>query len=144
MAKKTNVTADDLGLGSLLELPKMPGMITELRGQQIVEEENKKAKKNVAKKQKPTQTKHAAPVSEGTGNSWDAFLKYAEEYQKPQDKGVLVWIDTDVKTTLDRVRNSRTLGFKTRTMVSAILRAFIEENKDRLREIISGESNSLI
>ena len=129
------MTEDDL-----LMLPPIDGLVHEIKGQETVsstrqasvqERDSRVSQKN------PYQTRYA-----GGGSSWDIFLRCSEHYEyrsKKEDRRAYP-IDIDIINTLRQCDINK---LSTCNMINAILRAFIEENKEILRGFFS-EKRSLL
>ena len=74
------------------------------------------------------------------GDQWDRFLEIAQEQKDKRgggvDKGVQIFIDTDIKRTLDKLKISG-LSYSARYMLNAAVRTFFETNADKLNEQLS-------
>jgi len=152
MAKKNNeMTADDL-----MQLPDIDGLVLDVRGQHaqsssieasvvpvenvepLVSPEPKTDKRKARVRREPQKT--AMPKD---GNPlWNAFLKFGENYdfQVRKDNRKGYWVDEDIVATLKICDINR---LSVADKINAILRAFIELNKDELRECIKHRKNLL-
>ena len=128
MNKKLNTetTADDL-----LMLPDIDGIVKDIKGQKTVSGQSK-ADDKVQQGEETPADKDNASSSEG-GSSWEVFLKCSQsyDYRVRNDDRRVYPIDNDIINTLKQCDINR---MSTATMINSILRAFIEQNKDRLRE----------
>ena len=128
MNKKLNTetTADDL-----LMLPDIDGIVKDIKGQKTVSGQSK-ADEKVQQADDAPADKNNTSSSEG-GSSWEVFLKCSQsyDYRVRNDDRRVYPIDNDIINTLKQCDINR---MSTATMINAILRAFIEQNKDRLRE----------
>ena len=128
MNKKLNTetTADDL-----LMLPDIDGIVKDIKGQKTVSGQSKDDNKDQKSEDSPADTDNTMS-SEG-GSSWDVFLKCSQsyDYRVRNDDRRVYPIDNDIINTLKQCDINR---MSTATMINSILRAFIEQNKDRLRE----------
>jgi len=117
MEKNNILSVDDL-----MQLPEIDGLVQEVKGQQTVKTEGEKIE---------------------TGNDpWRLFLQHLENYgylvRKADRKGY--WIDDDIAETL----KSCDIDHKSvADILNAIVRTFIEQNAEHLREYIK-RRNSLI
>ena len=128
MNKKLNTetTADDL-----LMLPDIDGIVKDIKGQKTVSGQSKDDNKEQKSEDSPADTDNTTS-SEG-GSSWDVFLKCSQsyDYRVRNDDRRVYPIDNDIINTLKQCDINR---MSTATMINSILRAFIEQNKERLRE----------
>ena len=128
MNKKLNTetTADDL-----LMLPDIDGIVKDIKGQKTVSGQSKDDNKDQKSEDSPADTDNTTS-SEG-GSSWDVFLKCSQsyDYRVRNDDRRVYPIDNDIINTLKQCDINR---MSTATMINSILRAFIEQNKERLRE----------
>lgn len=128
MNKKLNTetTADDL-----LMLPDIDGIVKDIKGQKTVSGKSNDDNKDQKSDESHTDTDNATS-SEG-GSSWEVFLKCSQsyDYRVRNDDRRVYPIDNDIINTLKQCDINR---MSTATMINSILRAFIEQNKERLRE----------
>ena len=128
MNKKLNTetTADDL-----LMLPDIDGIVKDIKGQKTVSGQSKDDNEDQKSEDSPADTDTTA--STGSGNSWEVFLKCSQsyDYRVRNDDRRVYPIDNDIINTLKQCDINR---MSTATMINSILRAFIEQNKERLRE----------
>ena len=128
MNKKLNTetTAEDL-----LMLPDIDGIVKDIKGQKTVSGQSKDDNKDQKSEDSPADTDNTTS-SEG-GSTWEVFLKCSQSYNyrvRNDDRRVYP-IDNDIINTLKQCDINR---MSTATMINSILRAFIEQNKERLRE----------
>ena len=136
MAKKNEMTQDDL-----MQLPNdIAGLVLEVQGRQTqpatpVEDEQEAPIQEqptpAVASPKPTPEPTAQPKE---GNlMWNTFLKYGEGYGYRVKKTgrKMYWIDDDIVEALKACDVNR---LSATDMVNAILRAFIELNKEEFRE----------
>ena len=92
---------------------------------------SKAGEKEQQPEEAPADTDNTAS-SEG-GSSWEVFLKCSQtyDYRVRNDDRRVYPIDNDIINTLKQCDINR---MSTATMINSILRAFIEQNKDKLRE----------
>ena len=128
MNKKLNTetTADDL-----LMLPDIDGIVKDIKGQKTVSGQSKDDNKDQKSDESPADTDNTTS-SEG-GSNWEVFLKCSQsyDYRVRNDDRRVYPIDNDIINTLKQCDINR---MSTATMINSILRAFIEQNKERLRE----------
>ena len=139
--RKNEMTSDDL-----MQLPDdIAGLVLDVQGRQTLQaapvqklSEDVKQTPNVKKEHNSIPT--ALPKD---GNEWwNTFLKYGESYGyrvKKSDRK-MYWIDDDIVNALKACNINRMSATDT---INAILRAFIELNKQELRECIK-KHDSLI
>ena len=122
----TETTADDL-----LMLPDIDGIVKDIRGQKTISGQSKADEKEKQPEETPADTENTSS-SEG-GSSWEVFLRCSQsyDYRVRNDDRRVYPIDNDIINTLKQCNINR---MSTATMINSILRAFIEQNKDRLRE----------
>ena len=128
MNKKLNTetTADDL-----LMLPDIDGIVKDIKGQKTVSGQSKDDNKDQKSDESPADTDNT--TSSDGGSSWEVFLKCSKnyDYRVRNDDRRVYPIDNDIINTLKQCDINR---MSTATMINSILRAFIEQNKERLRE----------
>ena len=128
MNKKLNTetTADDL-----LMLPDIDGIVKDIKGQKTVSGQSKDDNKDQKSDESPADTDNT--TSSNGGSSWEMFLKCSQtyDYRVRNDDRRVYPIDNDIINTLKQCDINR---MSTATMINSILRAFIEQNKERLRE----------
>ena len=128
MNKKLNTetTADDL-----LMLPDIDGIVKDIKGQKTVSGQSKDDNKEQKSDESPADTDNT--TSSDGGSSWEVFLKCSKsyDYRVRNDDRRVYPIDNDIINTLKQCDINR---MSTATMINSILRAFIEQNKERLRE----------
>ena len=128
MNKKLNTetTADDL-----LMLPDIDGIVKDIKGQKTVSGQSKDDNKDQKSEDAPVGTDNTA--SSSGRSSWEVFLKCSQsyDYRVRNDDRRVYPIDNDIINTLKQCDINR---MSTATMINSILRAFIEQNKERLRE----------
>ena len=122
----TESTADDL-----LMLPDIDGIVKDIRGQKTISGQSKADEKEKQPEETPADTENTS--SSEAGSSWEVFLKCSQtyDYRVRNDDRRVYPIDNDIINTLKQCNINR---MSTATMINSILRAFIEQNKDRLRE----------
>lgn len=141
--RKNEMTSDDL-----MQLPDdIAGLVLDVQGRQAqpATPVQKPANEHVSEPTSPVRTVHkptpnALPKE---GNEWwNTFLKNGEGYayrtKKPDRK--MYWIDDDIVTALKACNINRMSATDT---INAILRAFIQLNKNELRECMR-QCDSLI
>ena len=128
MNKKLNTetTADDL-----LMLPDIDGIVKDIKGQKTVSGQSKDDNKDQKSEDSPEDTDTTA--STGSGSSWEVFLKCSQtyDYRVRNDDRRVYPIDNDIINTFRQCNINK---MSTATIINSVLRAFIEQNKDKLRE----------
>ena len=128
MNKRLNneTTADDL-----LMLPDIDGIVKDIKGQKTVSGQSKAGEKELQPEEAPADTDNTAS-SEG-GSSWEVFLKCSQtyDYRVRNDDRRVYPIDNDIINTFRQCNINK---MSTATIINSVLRAFIEQNKDKLRE----------
>lgn len=128
MNKKLNTetTADDL-----LMLPDIDGIVKDIKGQKTISSQPKAGSQEQLSEDAPTDTDDV-PTSDG-GSSWEVFIRCSQgyDYRVRNDDRRVYPIDNDIINTLKQCDINR---MSTATMINSILRAFIEQNRDKLRE----------
>ena len=109
----------------------LDGIVKDIKGQKTVSGQSKDDNKDQKSEDSPADTDNTTS-SEG-GSSWDVFLKCSQsyDYRVRNDDRRVYPIDNDIINTLKQCDINR---MSTATMINSILRAFIEQNKERLRE----------
>lgn len=128
MNKRLNneTTADDL-----LMLPDIDGIVKDIKGQKTISGQSKAESQEKPAEGVPADTDNA-PASNG-GSSWDVFIRCSQgyDYRVRNDDRRVYPIDNDIINTLKQCDINK---MSTATMINSILRAFIQQNKDKLRE----------
>lgn len=122
----TETTADDL-----LMLPDIDGIVKDIKGQKTISGQSKVECQEKPSEDAPSDTDNA-PASDG-GSSWEVFLRCSQgyDYRVRNDDRRVYPIDNDIINTLKQCDINK---MSTATMINSILRSFIEQNKDKLRE----------
>ena len=118
--KKQIVTEDDL-----LQIPEIDGLLKDIKQQQTVSTE-------IETQPVPELKPSPVPVVHAS-DSWRLFLRCSEqyEYRKKIDDRKACLIDNEILETL---RNCDINKMSTATLVNSVLRAFIIQNQDILRQ----------
>lgn len=69
-----------------------------------------------------------------SSSTWDKVVELAQAYKEKGGATVPITLDEDVKNALDILRSGTKIPAK--HLVSAIVRQFIDENKDRIGEAV--------
>ena len=135
MKRNQEMTEDDL-----LMLPPIDGLVHEIKGQETVSSVRQEPAPD--KNMRGRQQSRGMMMSRGDSSSWDTFLRCSEfyEYRSRKEDRRGYPIDIDIVNTLRQCDINK---MSTCNVINAILRAFIEDNKDMLREYIT-EKKSLL
>ena len=135
MKRNQEMTEDDL-----LMLPPIDGLVHEIKGQETLS--TTRLEPVPDKDMKGRQQSRGMTAGRGDSSSWDMFLRCSEfyEYRSRKEDRRGYPIDTDIVNTLKQCDINK---MSTCNVINAILRAFIEENKDILREYLT-EKKSLL
>ena len=80
------------------------------------------------------ETSQSNEAAAGSSSNWDKVVELAQVYKDKGGATVPITLDEDVKKALDILRGGTKLPAK--HLVSAIVRQFIDENKDRIGEAV--------
>jgi hypothetical protein len=71
-------------------------------------------------------------------NEWQRFIELAEEQKnhRTTDKGVQIFLDTDIKKQLEKLKLSG-LNYPVRYLLNAAVRTFLEANENAVNEQIA-------
>ena len=135
MKRNLEMTEDDL-----LMLPPIDGLVHEIKGQETVSTVRQEPVPD--KNMKGRQQSRSMMMGRRESSSWDMFLRCSEfyEYRSKKEDRKGYPIDVDIVNTLRQCDINK---MSTCNVINAILRAFIEENKDILREYLT-EKKSLL
>lgn len=78
-----------------------------------------------------------------TGNQWEDFLKYAQEYKEAKRDSIQVWLDADVNYTLDAIRQSG-VKIPVKHLLSAAVKVFLQSNADEVRALMEKKPKMII
>lgn len=81
--------------------------------------------------------------SKPSGNQWEDFLKYAQEYKEAKRDSIQVWLDADVNYTLDAIRQSG-LKIPVKHLLSAAVKVFLQNNADEVRALMEKKPKMII
>lgn len=73
-------------------------------------------------------------AADSSSSTWDKVVELAQAYKEKGGATVPITLDEDVKNALDILRSGTKIPAK--HLVSAIVRQFIDENKDRIGEAV--------
>lgn len=85
------------------------------------------------------------PQNESQGDSqdeWQRFLELAKEYKESDKPSIQVWLDADVKCTLEALRQSG-IKIPVKHLVSAAVHAFLDNNKKEVRKLLKTQPKLL-
>jgi len=116
--KQNQMTEDDL-----LRIPEIDGMLKEIKQQQTVSNNH------------PATPDGTVPTPVQSSDFWNLFLRCSEKYvyRKKIDGRKSCLIDNEILETLKQCDINR---MSTATLVNSVLRAFIIQNQDILRQHI--------
>lgn len=86
---------------------------------------------------------HVSKGKKKSADQWNRFLNLAQEQKDKRgegvDKGVQIYLDSDIMKTLEKLRISGLNGTKypVRYLLNAAVRAFLETNADKIEEQLS-------
>lgn len=85
-----------------------------------------------------TMAETIAGVNSKKINEWKRFLEIAQEQKNTRngDKGVQIFLDSEVKKTLEKLKLSG-LDYPVRYLLNAAVKTFLEANSERVREQLS-------
>ena len=78
-----------------------------------------------------------------SGNQWEDFLKYAQEYKEAKRDSIQVWLDADVNYTLDVIRQSG-IKIPVKHLLSAAVKVFLQNNADEVRALMEKKPKMII
>lgn len=92
------------------------------------------------------QVKESVPIASQATDGWSRFKDYATQYNEVEGKsrGATVWIDEEVKAALEKIKSTGACNVPVRHLVSAAVRTFIEEHKEKIQEAINAQTSSLL
>lgn len=71
-------------------------------------------------------------------SQWGNVLKLAVEYRQSDRNQAVILIDEDMKLLLDRIKSSVDVKITTKSLISAIVHDFVENNRDVINEVLTG------
>lgn len=99
-----------------------------------VEPQNPLAGMNLAELTNSVVKETSQKAADSSSSTWDKVVELAQAYKEKGGATVPITLDEDVKKALDILRGGTKLPAK--HLVSAIVRQFIDENKDRIGEAV--------
>jgi len=75
-------------------------------------------------------------------DEWQRFLELAKEYKDSDKPSIQVWLDADVKCTLEALRQSG-IKIPVKHLVSAAVHAFLDNNKKEVKKLLKTQPKVL-
>ena len=75
-----------------------------------------------------------------TTDSWQMFLDLAKEYKLRDSKLATVYIDSDLKSVLDRLKSANSIKMPSTALLSSIVARFVFGHEKNIKEAIYGDS----
>lgn len=73
-------------------------------------------------------------------DSWSLFLDLAKNYKERDSKLATVYIDSDLKSVLDRLKSANSIKMPSTAILSAIVARFVFDHEQDIKNAIFGES----
>lgn len=73
-------------------------------------------------------------------DSWQLFLDLAKDYKQRDSKLATVYIDSDLKSVLDRLKSASSIKMPSTALLSAIVARFVFDHEQDIKNAIFGES----
>ena len=73
-------------------------------------------------------------------NSWQLFLDLARDYKMRDSRLATVYIDSNLKSVLDRLKSATSIKLPSTAILSAIVARFVFEHEKDIKNAIFGES----
>lgn len=123
--------------------------MTDMKTKKIVTNQLNASLADIARqtiKSDDVQVKESAHIISQATDGWSRFKDYASKYNEVEGKsrGATVWIDEDVKAALEKIKSTGACNVPIRHLVSAAVRTFIEEHKEKIQEAINAQTSSLL
>lgn len=134
----------DLNLMSLSDLAKGEDEIVPEAVAQTEGNEKESVQKPKPKPSAPRKKTSQAPAPTSDKKGWGRFIELAEHYKSEGNEGKRgepIWIDTDIKNELERIKRAGNLKIGVRHLMNGMLRAFMEQNADELKKLYSSEKS---
>ena len=111
----------------------------------IVRGINNEGGDNEKKQAKPQKEdgKEKSAKRESKDGLWDSFIENVQYYKDNTKKGQAIWIDDDIKDSLEMMKGGP-LKCSVKTLANAMLRAFIEQNKENCKKYIGASKKGLL
>ena len=88
-------------------------------------------------------TEKVPDIKQTSGNEWKDFLEYAQEYKESDKESIQVWLDADVKYTLDAIRQAG-IKIPVKHLLSAAVRVFIESNAGEVKALLEKKPRIIV
>ena len=75
-----------------------------------------------------------------TTDSWQMFLDLAKQYKLRDSKLATVYIDSDLKSVLDRLKSANSIKMPSTALLSSIVARFVFDHEKNIKEAIYGDS----
>lgn len=79
-------------------------------------------------------------MKEDGKDSWELFLELAKDYKLRDSRLATVYIDSDLKSVLDRLKSANSIKMPSTALLSAIVARFVFDHERNIKEAIFGES----
>ena len=73
-------------------------------------------------------------------DSWQLFLDLARDYKARDSRLATVYIDSDLKSVLDRLKSASSIKLPSTALLSAIVARFVFDHEKDIKNAIFGES----
>ena len=90
----------------------------------------------------PTESNNQAPNREYQAlknagvDSWNTFIELARDYKKRDGRLATVYIDSDLKKVLDRLKSASNVKLPATAILSSIVARFLFEHEDEIKKLI--------
>lgn len=81
-----------------------------------------------------------AAAKENGEDDWSLFLDLAKNYKERDSKLATVYIDSDLKSVLDRLKSANSIKMPSTAILSAIVARFVFEHEQDIKNAIFGDS----
>lgn len=78
-------------------------------------------------------------VKDQGADSWDLFIDMAKDYKSRDSRLATVYIDSDLKKVLDRLKTASDVKLPTTAILSSIVARFIFDHEEKIKSVIYGE-----
>ena len=119
----------------LLEINGLASIVRDINDEKTEQPKEEQAPKN-GKGKKPSK-------GEANNDLWDSFIENVQYYKENTKKGQAIWIDDDIKDSLEMMKGGP-LKCSVKTLANAMLRAFIEQNKENCKKYIGESKKGLL
>ena len=69
-------------------------------------------------------------------DSWNTFIELARDYKKRDGRLATVYIDSDLKKVLDRLKSASNVKLPATAILSSIVARFLFEHEDEIKKLI--------